>query len=360
MTEISSIGTALPAYRHAQQDIRQFMDRVYALSATDSRKMRFLYQQSAIDYRYSVIPDYSLPADDWVFYPATESLEPFPTLEKRMEWYDAQALALSLQSIESCLANSACTTADITHLITVSCTGLKAPGLELALQQALALPANTQRHAINFMGCYAAIHGLRQADLICRADPSAKVLLVCTELCTLHFQKTPDADNIASSLLFGDGSAAVLLQAANGKGPVLKGFYGEVVAAGSKDMSWGLSSSGFQMTLSGYVPDLLSTDFQPMLERAFLQYGISRNSIQGWCIHPGGKRILEALGKSLQLDHELAASYSILRRFGNMSSPTVLFVLKELLDAGTRGPILAAAFGPGLTMETCWLEAGSS
>lgn len=336
------------------------MDRVYALPAADSRKMRFLYQQSAIDHRYSVIPDYSLPPAEWTFYPPTESLEPFPSLEKRMEWYNRHALALSLKAIDACFENLPAARPAITHIITVSCTGMQAPGLELELLQALQLPAQTQRHAINFMGCYAAIHGLRQADLVCRADPSAKVLLVCTELCTLHFQKTPTPDNIASSLLFGDGSAAVLLQSASGKGHLLKGFYGEVAAAGSKDMSWGLSSSGFQMTLSGYVPDLLATDFNPMLARAFQQYGIKREDIKGWCIHPGGKRILETIGSGLSLAGELHCSYEVLRRYGNMSSPTVLFVLKEMLAAGTHGPVLAAAFGPGLTMETCWLEAGMS
>ncbi|MFT4023241.1 MAG: type III polyketide synthase [Flavihumibacter sp.] len=360
MTEIVSIGTAVPAYCHRQQDIRLFMDRVYALPAADSRKMRFLYQQSAIDCRYSVVPDYSLPAGQWVFYPPTESLEPFPSLEKRMEWYDRHAPELSLAAIGDCLKAVDIPPSGITHIISVSCTGLKAPGLELALQQALQLSPATQRHAINFMGCYAAIHGLRQADLICRADPAAVVLLLCTELCTLHFQKAPAADNIAASLLFGDGSAAVLLRGGGTTGNLLKGFYGEVAAAGSKDMSWGLSSSGFRMTLSGYVPDLLSTDFEPMLCRAFEKYGLARAAVANWCIHPGGKRLLEAIGKSLQLTDELQASYEVLRRYGNMSSPTVLFVLKEILEAGGKGPVLAAAFGPGLTMETCWLEAGVS
>ncbi|ULQ52601.1 type III polyketide synthase [Flavihumibacter fluvii] len=358
MTKILSIGTANPVYRHRQGDILQFMRRVYALDMVEDRKLKFLYGQSGIDSRYSVIPDYSLQPSDWKFYPASESLEPFPSLELRLSWYNKHAAALSIDAIRKCLGKVKVNAAEITHLITVSCTGMSAPGLDLEVMELLELSRSVSRSSINFMGCYAAVHGLKQADAICRSTRGAKVLVVCTELCTLHFQKAATPDNIASSLLFGDGSAAVLLTCDESSGVHIRGFYGEVIPKGKRDMSWELSSSGFLMTLSGYIPELIATDFSPLLHRALAQFGIQENEIQQWCIHPGGKRILQAVEKSLNLPGEaLASGYEILKQFGNMSSPTILFVLQHMLEKGAQGNMIAAAFGPGLTMETFWLEA---
>lgn len=357
MSKIVSIGTSVPAFRHTQDDILQFMQRVYSLTEQDNRKLRFLYRQSGISHRHSVIPDYSRPIAEWKFYPQTENLEPFPTLEQRMQWYGKYAPSLSVDAVRRCLEHKAETTS-ITHLITVSCTGMSAPGLDLQLLELLQLPRNTIRTSVNFMGCYAAIHALKLADSICRADPASCVLIVCTELCTLHFQKEHTTDNIASSLLFSDGSAAVLVtgDAFRGKGVHLDHFYAEVLPQGKKDMAWELSSTGFLMTLSSYVPDLIEADFCPMVERALHSQGLERDSIAHWCIHPGGKKILEAVHKSLgftngQLDH----GYNVLNKYGNMSSPTILFVLRDMLQQGTLKvdeKVFAAAFGPGLTLET--------
>ncbi|MFL5773754.1 MAG: type III polyketide synthase, partial [Flavisolibacter sp.] len=141
----------------------------------------------------------------------------------------------------------------ITHLITVSCTGMSAPGLDLQVMELLDLEKNIFRTSINFMGCYAAIHALKIADLICKASPDAQVIVVCTELCTLHFQREATMDNITSSLLFGDGSAAALITHDNHPedGLILDDFHSEIISKGKRDMAWELSSSGFLMTLSG-------------------------------------------------------------------------------------------------------------
>lgn len=360
MTKIISIGTANPVYRHRQADIFDFMRRVYGLDQAEERKLRFLYHQSGIGFRYSAISDYSLQPKDWKFYPASESLEPFPSLEQRMAWFQKYAGALSLDAARKCMARANARVKEISHLITVSCTGLSAPGLDLELMDLLGLAPSVGRSSINFMGCYAAIHALKQADAICRSSPGARVLIVCTELCTLHFQKAVTQDSITSAMLFGDGAAAVLLGAGDDlEGVSICGFYGEVIPEGKRDMSWELSSTGFLMTLSSYIPELIRTDFRPLISRAFDRYGIAQDDINGWCIHPGGKRILEAVSRSLDLpEGALDAAYSVLDQYGNMSSPTILFVLQEMLEKGLRGNFLAAAFGPGLTMETCWMEAG--
>jgi predicted naringenin-chalcone synthase len=333
------------------------MSRIYAFNEKERRTLKYLYHQSGISTRYSVLPDYSHAPDEWTFYPPTENLEPFPSLEERMNIFNREAAGLSAIAIQDCLTCQA-DLQEITHLITVTCTGLSAPGLDLQLIELLNLPKNIFRTSVNFMGCYAAIHAFKIADSICRADPGAKVLIVCTELCTLHFQQKASIDNITSSLLFGDGSAAVLITGDGDRTPgfPLLGFYGEVIPRGKQDMSWELSSTGFAMTLSGYVPALIEEDFDLLVTHALEKHKISRDQITHWSIHPGGRKILEAIEKSASISKEkLDASYQVLKKYGNMSSPTILFVLKEILSSlplKQNAKIFGAAFGPGLTMET--------
>jgi predicted naringenin-chalcone synthase len=357
LSKIISIGTAVPPYRHQQEDILQFMQSVYLQPADEQRKLRFLYRQSGIDIRYSVIADYSRDMPDWKFYPATEGMDPFPGLEQRMQWYRRYAPLLSVDAIRRCLDHRF-REDEITHLITVSCTGMSAPGLDLQVMEHLDLPRDIFRTSVNFMGCYAAIHGMRMGDMICATDPAAKVLIVCTELCTLHFQREATIDHMASAMLFGDGAAAILMtpDAFPGKGLHIDGFHAEVVPKGKADMAWELSSTGFLMTLSGYVPDLIEADIEPLVDRAMEKVRWRRSDVTHWCVHPGGRKILDNIRQRLGLEQEdLAPSYQVLRHYGNMSSPTILFVLKELLhqaDYHRENRMLGVAFGPGLTMET--------
>ncbi|MEP6595464.1 MAG: type III polyketide synthase [Ginsengibacter sp.] len=359
MSKITSIATATPPYRHEQKNILPFMQQVYAMNEADKRKMKFLYHQSGINTRYSVLPDYGLFANDWLFYPATENLEPFPNLELRMEWYNKTASPLSIDAIEKCISGKI-RKEEITHLITASCTGMSAPGLDLQILETMDLPSNVFRTSVNFMGCYAAIHALKLADALCNANKDANIIIVCTELCTLHFQKDNSIDNIASSLLFGDGAAAVLVTHDNNKlgGLRIKNFYSEVAFKGKQHMSWQLSSTGFLMQLSAYLPDLIEEDFNRLVQNALQHACISKSKISHWCIHPGGKKILSSIQKSINIPEEaLQQSYNVLRDYGNMSSPTILFVLKEIMDElknmeEQKANIFGAAFGPGLTMET--------
>lgn len=359
MGKIVSIATGVPDHKHLQEDIFSFADTIYSNSEQDSRKLKFLYRHSDINTRYSTIPDYSLPAEQRQFYSKEKNLEPFPDLEKRMEWYGNYAAPLSVKTIRDCIAGKI-NSDEITHLITVSCTGMSAPGLDLEIMEAMNLPSDIFRTSVNFMGCYAAMHGIKLAAALCSSDPSANVVVVCTELCTLHFQKENSIDNITSTLLFADGCAAVLIKhnSAAEKGMVLKKFFSDVAFKGKKDMSWQLSSKGFLMTLTGYVPDLVKEDFGLLLEKALKNAGLKKEAISHWCIHPGGKKILEAIQQSTGLKEEhLQYSYDVLKEYGNMSSPTVLFVLQKIFlelqhNEQKKGNIFGAAFGPGLTMET--------
>jgi predicted naringenin-chalcone synthase len=361
MAKITSLGTAVPAYQHLQHHILQFAKRVHATDEKSHRVIEFLYKQSGINSRYSVLPDYSAPEQEWQFYYNSPTLEPFPNLEKRMDCYHEHAAPLSMAAIQQCLGSHT-QPAEITHLITVSCTGMSAPGLDLQLAELLNLSPNIFRTSVNFMGCYAAIHAMQIADAICNSNQQAKVLIVCTELCTLHFQKAATEDNITATLLFADGSAAALVEASHveKKGFELQQFYSHVASKGKNDMSWKLSSSGFLMQLSGYVPALLKHDFEPLVKAALQKAKLEQAGITHWCIHPGGKKILEAVSQSLSLPPQaLDYSYQVLRQYGNMSSATILFVLAHIQQSlmtqvSTAMPavVFGAAFGPGLTLET--------
>lgn len=346
----------MPAYRHAQKDILSFMQRAYALDDIEKRKLAFLYKQSGIETRYSVIPDFSLPEDAWNFL--SSEVIPLPTLEKRMQLYKKNAAALSVQAIHDCTKNKI-NPKEITHLITVSCTGMSAPGLDLEIMEALQLDASVYRTSVNFMGCYAAIHALKMGKMICDADAKAKVLIVSTELCTLHFQQQYTPDNAASSLLFSDGSAAVLLsgESTAERNIKLDNFYSKIYFKGSRDMAWEISSDGFLMTLSGYIPQLIEEDISSLVADALANTAYTQENITHWCIHPGGKKILDNIERTLQIKHEaIIHSRDTLKKYGNMSSPTILFVLKKMLDelnaSSKPANIFGVAFGPGLTMET--------
>lgn len=353
MATVISIGTAVPENKHLQEDILHFMQDAFDVDDTEKRKLKYLYHQSSIDTRHSVIPDFGLQKEQWKFIPSDKNA-PFPNLDKRMEVYDKESLPLSIAAIKDCLGDKI-STKEITHLITVSCTGMSAPGLDLQIAEELKLAPTLFRTSVNFMGCYAAIHALKLAKLIVDGDESAKVLIVCTELCTIHFQKEYTVDNVSSSLLFADGCAAALVtNGEEGGGFKLLSFYSLIDNNGKDDMSWKLSSKGFLMSLSSYVADIIKADIAGLVEKALLPNELQVSDIQHWGIHPGGRKILESVEQSLLIDKaQLQESYYVLGNYGNMSSPTILFVMKELLATASAGEnLFGCAFGPGLTMET--------
>lgn len=358
MSVILSIGNAVPKFGIPQMTIFDFMNRVNDGTEEETRKLRLLYERSGIDKRHSVVPDYDINSGQRLLYSEDRYLEPFPTLEKRMHLYHQYAGDLAEQAASACL--NRVNQLEITDLITVSCTGMSAPGLDLELMERLKLSNNVNRTSVNFMGCYAAVHALKIADAICKAKPKACVLIVCVELCTLHFQKDKNYDNLTANAIFADGAAACLVAgkdiAQTIKTPKLDitSFYSEVHVSGKKDMAWQLSSTGFLMTLSAYIPQLVESNIDALLTNALQDAGMKQEQILHWAIHPGGRKILEAVQQKLGLQKsDLQHSYDVLQQFGNMSSATILFVLQLLLNNPEKqGPVFGAAFGPGLTLET--------
>jgi predicted naringenin-chalcone synthase len=367
---MGAIGTATPPHRLAQPVIADFMARALELDAANTRKLRALYRVSGIAQRYTVLPDYGRADGEYEFFPNTPGLEPFPSVRPRMAAYRREALPLALAAAQDSLSQAPEIAADsLTHLITVSCTGMYAPGLDIDLVQALGLRLNVQRTCVNFMGCYAAVNALRLADSICRAEPTARVLVVSVELCTLHFQKSHEPDHLVSNALFGDGAAACLVLGQPLPAPTphfaLRGFHCGLEPEGTKDMAWHIGEFGFEMTLSGYVPALVERGIGQLIAGLLHQLPVQLADIQHFALHPGGRKILEAIEKALNLSKEdNRYAYQVLHDYGNMSSATVLFVLRELLAATTPAdagkPVLSCAFGPGLTLEAMLLEIHSA
>jgi prepilin-type processing-associated H-X9-DG protein len=366
MSVIATIATAVPENKYKQSDLAEFMCDLFQYPEQQKRKLKLMYAKSGIDTRYSVIPDFCSSKNERRFFPKTNNLEPFPTIDYRMQYFNETALPLCIKAIKDCIKGKV-NKQQISHLITVSCTGLSAPGLDIDIVQQLKLSEIINRTSINFMGCYAAIHALKQADYICKSEPDAVVVIICVELCTIHFQKADTPDNNTANILFADGAAASLIvsdtYAAKNKwsGFAIKKFHSQISLNGKNDMAWQLTTTGFLMTLSSYIPQLIEKGFQSFFEKAVQQLKIKKENISHWAIHPGGRKILEVIEKELALKkNDLESSYRVLKNFGNMSSPTVLFVLKDILENKTHEDksevTFCAAFGPGLTMESVILE----
>jgi predicted naringenin-chalcone synthase len=364
---ISAIGTANPKYRIPQNDIYQFMVKAFRLNDTNASRLKQIYDHSGIEYRYSVIPDFGeTESNRNTFFGKTDDFEPLPGTRERLSLYQNAAADLASEAVNDCISNHAeVQPASITHLITVSCTGMHAPGIDIELVEILGLNKNIERTCINFMGCYGTLNALKVADYICRANPSAKVLIVSVELCTLHFQKESTLDNWVANSLFSDGAAAVIVENSTytknkKKHLSLDTFYSEFLNEAKNEMGWYVGDAGFQMKLTSKVSKLILKHIQSISNKLLKKAGLQFEDISRFAVHPGGRKILEAAENALgfsSIANQFA--YETLKEYGNMSSATILFVLKKLMDdpEGIDGEnILGFAFGPGLTVESMILK----
>jgi prepilin-type processing-associated H-X9-DG protein len=363
MSYITSIGTANPNFCFQQQAIANFMVKAMNLKVDEARKLRALFRATGIETRSSVLSDYGREIG-FEFFTDNELVEPFPSTRQRMEVFKKHALDLSLAAVNKCIEKiPSLEKKEITHLVVVSCTGMYAPGLDIDLVNALGLNSSISRTCINFMGCYAAFNALKLADLFCSNEKNAKVLMVCTELCTIHFQKENTENNMLANALFADGSAALLVEAQPRKGINLKpiAFHCDLATEGEQDMAWTVGDWGFEMKLSTYVPEVIRSGIKKLTVSLLERISQNLSNVSYFAIHPGGKKILEVIEQELNISKDSNHhAYEVLKQYGNMSSPTVLFVLneicKQLSDKDQNKNILSFAFGPGLTMESMLLQ----
>lgn len=353
---IHGIGTAVPENRYAQDDIGEILSRKLPERSKGRRLMHRIYNHSGIEFRHSVLSDYRTEGPDGHFFTDDQGTFGSPSTGVRNALYARKARGIFLRAARDVLGRTGVPADDITHVITVSCTGFYAPGPDFHLVRDLGLDPSTERYHLGFMGCYAAFPAMKLARSICRADTAATVLIVCLELCTLHLEPTDDIDDIIATSVFADGAASAVISARRPAAGGLRadGFSSIVAPDSEEDMAWTIGDTGFDMVLSTGVPDVLRDNIESAVDSLLHELGLGRTDIADWAIHPGGRSILDRVREALDLDEEaLAASRDVLRAYGNMSSATVLFVLQRAMDRGEAGErVFAAAFGPGLTVES--------
>lgn len=364
--QLDAIGTAVPAHFIAQRDAAGVAQTLCASSQGRQQVLTRLYQRSGVRTRHSVVLEGStngLPARQAFYLPATSHDDSGPTTAERMGRYEESAAALGLSAAIDALAKAQTAAGEVTHLITVSCTGFQSPGVDVALVRDLGLNPGVARTHIGFMGCHAALNALRVAGAFADADARACVLLCAVELCSLHYQYGWKFDQIISNALFADGAAAVVArghsasQTALRQGWRWRGSASAILPETEGVMSWQIGDHGFEMTLSAKVPELIQKNLRPWLAEWLAGAGLSIGEIASWAIHPGGPRILTACGEACGLEEShLRPSFDVLAEYGNMSSPTILFILQRLRRQAASAPCVALAFGPGLTIEAALFD----
>lgn len=345
---LNRIATAVPPH-DVHGAFLTFAETQLAEGRRNGLLFRRMAQKGGIDHRFSWLVPNADPergdVDAGGFYPRGH----FPGTADRMRFFEAHAPVLAAQAVDR--LNLGASRATITHVIVTCCTGFSAPGLDLEIVERCGLPTGVERTMVGFMGCYAAINGLKLARHIVRSEPHARVLAVNLELCTLHLQESPEIEQILSFMVFADGCAAALITA-EPHGVALDRFCAVLAPDTRELITWKIRESGFDMMLSGRVPgaiqEALSARADDILD------GVKPSAIDLWAVHPGGRSVLDAVERALSLPADaLAASREVLRRFGNMSSATVMFVLDALMRAAPAGRQgCAMAFGPGLVAET--------
>ena len=359
---LRALGTAVPVTVLRQAAFRDVLAGQRTLSRLGARRLRAVFDASEIETRHTVLGELGGVAGTAgpVHYDARTATVLTPSTGVRNAAYAREAPGLFLAAAKDALSAADLVPDDVTHVVTVSCTGFFAPGPDYLLVRQLGLPVTTQRFHLGFMGCYGAFPALRLAQAVCRADPAAVVLVVCAELCSLHLHVADDVDTVVSSSLFAVGAAAAVVTGratAAGTETVTLDTLGTTLSdEGEADMAWTIGDQGFDMVLSRWVPRILGSSL-PGAVPALLG-SVRPAEVDRWAVHPGGRSVLDQVQTALGLsDEHLAPSRDVLRRYGNMSSPTVLFVLAELLrrPAVSTERLAALAFGPGLTVESALL-----
>lgn len=377
-----SLETAIPSTVMVQSEVRDVFAAQPGLTRLGRRLVTAAFDSSGIETRYTAVDELTLEkqADAPVFFDAAKLEILRPGTKARNEVYAEAGAALFVEAARKALdAAEGIGPDDVTHVVTVSCTGFFNPGPDYRIVRELGLHPSAQRYHLGFMGCYAAFPALRAAKSFCDADPGAVVLVVTAELCSLHVRSSNDPDTIVGTSLFADGAAAAVVSARGDLAPPsdahlsMDSFETTLTPVGEESMAWNIGDEGFEMVLGNYVPHIIDDHIvgalAPLLERDESLRGVDYADIEHWGIHPGGRSILDKVQARLGLgDEQLAPARETLRDYGNMSSATVMFVLKNILEQpdggganggtpaggspGGASRVCAMAFGPGLTVET--------
>lgn len=361
---ILGIGTATPRHQIRQRDAADLAAAFTLGDAGHDRTVAAIYRQTRIRTRGSVLlDDPGTRPYAQSFFPVADGPEfAGPTTAERMQRYAAEAGPLAIAASRRALDAASTPPASVTHLVTCSCTGFANPGVDLEIIAALGLAPTVSRTHVGFMGCHGAFNAIRVAAALAASEVQGVVLVVCVELCSLHFQYGSRSDLVVANSIFADGAGAVV-----GVGPghprggrqgawAVARQWSRLVPDSTGEMGWTIGDHGFEMNLSARVPSVISRTIREFVDAALAECGLDADAVGGWAVHPGGPRVLTSVQESLALPPTaLAASQRVLADHGNMSSATMLFILEQLLEEPAASPCVAMAFGPGLTVELALL-----
>jgi predicted naringenin-chalcone synthase len=354
---ILGLGTAVPPAAVDRPTGQMVAEAISHATEEQATFIPAIYAGSGIEHRYFCLGQAAL---DDLRNGTRVSGSPFltdaphgPTTRQRMEIYEREAPPLAIRAAAEALANARTLPRQITHVVTVSCTGFAAPGFDIALANELGLSPSIERTHVGFMGCHAALNGLRVANAFANSGPNARVLVCSVELCSVHYHYGWDPQKVVANALFADGAGALVGSASGPAGGWELAHSGSrLIPDGADVMTWTIGDHGFGMTLSKRIPEVIATHLRPWLDEWLGERGLRVADVRSWAIHPGGPKVLDAAAGSLRLRPEDTwASREVLGEYGNMSSATVLFILKRLIDRGAKPPCVALGFGPGLNVE---------
>jgi predicted naringenin-chalcone synthase len=354
---IQNIATSVPDHSFDQDFLRDRMKEYVSDERATKSIIHRIYSNSGIQKRHTVINDFRRNGHDPFFFRKDGSLKT-PSTGSRNKLYSRHARKMFIQLAKRLIdENSSIQREDITHVITVSCTGFFAPEPAFEIVKNLNLNSSTQRFHLGFMGCFAAFPALKMAKSFCESNPDATVMVICLELCSIHLQDSETTDSLISASVFADGASGVIVSNSKPEksGFRLDQFSSSIAENSEKDMAWTIGDTGFDMVLSTYVPDIINSNLKSAVLPLFQNFDRDLEDIKYWAIHPGGRAILDKIEQNFSLKPEqLEASRSVLHEYGNMSSATIFFVLKYLLEnqSAPDESVLAMAFGPGLTIES--------
>ncbi|MCX6169444.1 MAG: type III polyketide synthase [Ignavibacteriales bacterium] len=357
------IATASPPYKVLQSKVSEELKKRMTGRPAVARMIDAASAHSGIDSRYFVLPDAD-DSEDNKFY-SSDGNYIRPSTKTRMEEYEKWSIALTEDAVKKLFDSTDFDPDKINRLITISCTGFFAPGLDYNLIEKFQLPRTIKRTNIGFMGCAASLIGFNSVlEAMNNSNEEGNALLVSVELCSLHLQTEATKDNILANLIFADGAAAVLFsnsESMKSKSKLKLLKTNSILFKNSSNyMGWKIGDFGFEMILSSELPKIILEEAVPALIKIFDNWGIKQNDIKHWALHPGGRAILDSLQTGLQLDNEeMMPSRNVLKNYGNMSSASILFVMKEIFNTReikSNDFICAVAFGPGLSMEVALMK----
>ncbi|MDR9855307.1 type III polyketide synthase [Paenibacillus sp. VCA1] len=354
-TAITGIGTSIPPYKLEQDKVFQKIEDSCKYHSDLMRWARRIFRQNGVESRYTVEPDFLRPAGECRYLPDGPGV-PVPTTAERMGSYERESVPLAVHAAREAMADARIHPENVTHLITVSCTGQFLPGLDSILLQELGLSMRVNRIPLQFQGCHAGLKAIQLARNIAESMEEHTVLVVCVELCTIHFQPPTSRDALFGASFFGDGASACVIQAASSRQEnvfLLGQGHSVLVPDSREEMIWRVGDHGFDLYLSPAIPKLLKSFL-----REEIQFLLDDRELPFlWAVHPGGRGIVDAVQDIFALnDAQVSFSRNVLKHVGNLSSATILFVFKEMKNelvkqrkAQAEG--ISLAFGPGLTAE---------